>query len=228
MKHVKSGIPQGIIEKPVREYKQEGTLHYYRVTDCFLNGNLVGQRVYNQERIMVLETPMKEGLKHGRELTWSDDGKLLLIEPYVKGKVHGTAKQFGRNGKVMGTYTFTHGTGFDVWRQEDEDKTVFISEVHSLQDGLPHGYEWHFASSRQDLWHERHWYTGKLHGIQRMWNSKGRLYRGYPRFYILDQAVSKQRYLKMRLTDKTLPIFRENDNLPHRNFSSEIKRFMSS
>lgn len=228
MKHVKSGIPQGVIEETVREYKQEGTLHYYRVTDCLFKGNLVGQRVYNQEGIMVIESPMKDGLRHGREITWSDDGKLLLIEPYVRGKIHGTAKQYGRNGKVIGTYTIFHGTGFDVWRQENEDKTVFISEIHGLQDGFANGYEWHFASSKQDLWHERHWYMGKLHGIQRMWNSKGRLRRGYPKFYIADRAVPKQKYIKMTFMDKTLPVFREKDNLPFRKIPREIKGLKSS
>jgi antitoxin component YwqK of YwqJK toxin-antitoxin module len=117
MKHVKSGIPQGVIEKLIREHKEEGMHHDHRIVDCFFKSNLVGQRVYNHEGIMVLETPMKDGLKHGQEITWSDDGKLLLIEPYAKGKVHGTAKQYGHNGKVIGIYTMVRGTGFDVWRQ---------------------------------------------------------------------------------------------------------------
>ena len=228
MKSAKSGIPQDVIEKPVRKHKQEGMLHDLRVVACFINGNLVGQRVYNQEGIMILETPMKDGLKHGREFTWSDDGKLLLIEPYTKGKVHGTAKQYGRDGKVIGIYTMVHGTGIDVWRQEDEDNTVFVSEIHSLQNGFPNGYELCFTSSKQDLWHERHWNMGKLHGIQRMWNSKGKLHRGYPKFYVADQAVSKQKYIKMTFIDKTLPVFQEKDNLPYRKLSSEIKRFITS
>jgi len=228
MNHAKSGIPRDIIEKTVHEYKQEGMLHYHRVTDCFRNGTLVGRRVYNQEGIMIIETAMKDGLKHGRELTWSDDGQLLLIEPYVRGKIHGTAKQYGRNGKVIGMYTMVQGTGFDVWREENEDKTVFVSEIYSVQDGFPNGYEWHFASSKQDLWHESHWYMGKRHGIQRVWNSKGKLRRGYPKFYIADRPVSRQGYLKMRLTDKSLPIFQEIDNLPLRNFPQEIKSLMSS
>jgi hypothetical protein len=193
-----------------------------------LNRILVGQRVYHLKGTLVLETPIKDGLKHGREFTWDEDGKLLLIEPYVKGKIHGRAEQYGKDDKVIGTYRLNHGTGFDIWRQEDEDQTVFISEIHHLQDGIPHGYEWHFASSEQNLWHERHWYMGKTHGIERVWNSKGRLHRGYPRFYILDQAVSRPKYLKLALTDKTLPAFRENDNQPHRNFPSEIQRLISS
>jgi len=115
-------------------------------------------------------------------------------------------------------YTLVHGTGFDVWRQEDEDNTVFVSEIHSLQDGFPNGYEWGFASPKQNLWHESHWNMGKLYGKQRVWNNKGRLRRGYPKFYIADQAVSKQRYIKVTIMDKTLPVFREKDNLPYRKF----------
>jgi antitoxin component YwqK of YwqJK toxin-antitoxin module len=166
---------------------------------------------------------MKDGLKHGREITYNEDGTLLLIEPYVKGKNHGTAKQYGRNGKVIGRYTIVHGTGFDIWRQEEEDNTVFISEIHSLQNGRPHGYEWWFASARKDLWQERHWYMGKLHGIERVWNDKGRLRRGYPKFYVSDQAVTKQKYIEMALQDKTLPALREKDNSPFRKLPSEVK-----
>jgi hypothetical protein len=109
-----------------------------------------------------------------------------------------------------------HGTGFDIWRQEDESNGVFVSEIHSLKDGVPHGYEWWFASSEQDLVYERHWHKGKLHGIERVWNSEGKLRRGYPKFFIADQSISKQKYAKMALIDKTLPVFQEKDNLPYR------------
>jgi antitoxin component YwqK of YwqJK toxin-antitoxin module len=223
MKYVKSDIPQGAIEKNVREHKEKEGLHDYRLVDCFFKGKLVGQRIYNHTGFMLVETPMKDGLKHGREITWDEDGTLLSIEPHVKGKIHGTAKQYGRNGKVIGKYTIVHGTGFDIWRQEEADNTIFVSEIHSLQDGVPNGYEWWFASARQDLLHERHWQMGKLHGIERVWNSKGRLRRGYPKFYIADQAVSKQKYIKMALQDRTLPEFQEQENLPYRKLPSGVK-----
>jgi hypothetical protein len=228
MRKVKSSIPQNIIEKPLREYRQEGALHDDRVTDCLLNGILVGRRVYNEERVMVLETPMKDGLKHGWEFTWDDEGALVLVEPYVKGKIHGTGKQYGRRGNVIGTYTLSHGTGLDIWRQEKEDGTIFVSEIHRLQEGFPHGYEWHFASSQGEPWYERHWYMGKVHGIERIWNNKGKLRRGSPTFYVLGRAVSKQTYLRFARDDGTLPAYREEDNLPHRNFPPEIQELMSS
>ena len=224
---MKSDIPQGVIERPVREDK-EAPFPDCRMADCFFLDNLVGRRVYNQKDILILETPMKDGLKHGRAITWDDNGRLLSIEPYAKGKLHGTTKQYGRNGKVIGTYKLVHGTGFDIWRHENEDNRVFVSEIHSLKDGLPNGYEWWFASTKQDLLHERHWHMGKLHGIERMWNSKGRLYRGYPTFFISDQTVSKQKYVKLTRTDKTLPAFREKDNFPHRSLPSETRILISA
>jgi antitoxin component YwqK of YwqJK toxin-antitoxin module len=227
MKTLKSSIPQKAVEKPIREYEEENVIHLYRMTNCFLNGNLVGQRFYTQAGVLVLETPLKDGLKHGWERTWDDDGTLLLVEPYVTGQIHGTARQYGRGGKVIGTYTFVHGTGFDVWRQENEDKTVFISEIRQLQNGTPHGHEWQFASPKQDLWHERNWYLGKLHGIERIWNSKGRLRRGYPRFYVLDKVISRQEYLKLSQTDKTLPTYRAADDVANRIFPAEIQDFLS-
>jgi hypothetical protein len=227
MKSMKSAMPHEVIEIPVRRNKA-ATTHGHRVVNCYIGGNFVGRRIYNQEGILVLETPMKDGLRHGHEITWDDEGNVLSIEPYEKGKIHGIAKQYGRNGKVIGTYKLKHGTGFDIWRQEDERCRVFVSEIHCLKDGIPHGYEWWFASSKQDLMHERHWQMGKLHGIERAWNNKGSLRRGYPKFYVADQAISKQKYAKMALIDTTLPVIQEEDNLPKRKLPSEIKKLVRS
>jgi hypothetical protein len=226
MKSVQSGMPRDVTEKPVRRDEADPD-QGDQIVNCFVAGKFVGRRVYNHEAILVLETPMKDGLKHGREITWDDNGKLLLIEPYVNGKIHGTAKQYGRNGKVIGKYKLKHGTGFDIWRQEDERNRVFVSEIHSLKGGVPDGYEWWFASFEQNLLHERHWRTGKLHGIERLWNSKGKLRRGYPKFYVADEAVPKQKYIRMTLIDKSLPDFQEKDNLPYRKLPSEIRKLVS-
>jgi hypothetical protein len=225
MKSMKSEMPDGVIGKPVHGSNKDID-PAFRVVNCFAAGELVGRRIYNRESTLILETPMKDGLKHGREITWDDDGNLLSIEPYGKGKIHGTAKQYGRHGKIIGTYKLNHGTGLDIWRQEEEGNKVFISEIHSLQDGMPNGYEWWFASSKHDLMQERHWQMGKLHGIERIWNSKGKLRRGYPKFFIADQVVTKRKYAKMALIDQTLPLFQEKENLPNRKLPSEIQKLV--
>jgi len=218
MKPVKSDIPPNVIETSIGGDKFTN----HQVVNCFMGTNLVGQRVYNSHGVLVIETPIKDGLKHGREITWDDSRKLISIEPYVNGKIHGIAKQFGQNGKVLGTYKMFHGTGYDIWRQENEDKEVFVAEIHGLKDGLPHGYEWWFASAKQDLFRERHWQNGSLHGVERIWNKAGKLKRGYPKFFISNQVVSKQKYIKATFIDSSLPAFCEKDNSTYRNLPLEL------
>jgi len=232
MNRLKSDIPPGVVEQLVSEYRQENrqqsALIYYRTVNCILNGQVVGRRYYTPDGTLVMETPLKDGQKHGREFTWSEDGTLLSVEPYVKGKIHGTAKQYGYSGKPIGTYRLIHGTGFDIWRSERTAGRVTISEIHSLREGLPHGYEWWFNDDGGSLWHERHWHVGTYNGIERMWNSQGKLKRGYPKYWIMGQTVSKRKYLQAAKSDQTLPVFREQDNSPQRKFPVEIEKLFSS
>jgi hypothetical protein len=60
-----------------------------------------------------------------------------------------------------------------------------------------------------------------------MWNEKNKLRRGYPKYWIRDQAVSKRLYLKAAKQDETLPAFREKDNHPRRQFPLEIQNLLS-
>lgn len=87
------------------------------------------------------ETPLKNGQKHGREFIWDEDGHLESGEPYVNRQLHGLARQYNREGKVIGTYRFVHGTGYDIWRYEMENGSIGISEIHCLQDSAKHGFE---------------------------------------------------------------------------------------
>jgi antitoxin component YwqK of YwqJK toxin-antitoxin module len=162
MRRFKSDIPANVIEQTTREFRREGGAIYHRLTACILNGEVVGQRGYGEEGQLVSESPLRNGNKQGREFQWNDDGSLLLIEPYVNGKIHGTAKQYGRRGSVIGTYTLRHGTGYDIWRQESEDGAISISEIHTLKDGLPHGYEWWLTIRPHIVWHELHWHEGPV------------------------------------------------------------------
>lgn len=228
MKQVKSDIPTGAVEQLVSEYRREGGAIYYRIMDYLLNGVLVGQRSYAQNEQLVIETPLKNGEKHGREYTWDEDGNLSLIEPYLNGKIHGTAKQYGRHGQVIGTYSLRHGTGFDIWRDESEEGTISISEIHSLREGLPHGYEWWLRPKPHTVWHERHWEQGQYHGIERLWNWEGKLSRGYPKYWIRDQQVTKRQYLRAAQDDPTLPPFQLKENSPRRRFPPAIERLLLS
>ena len=228
MKQPTSDIPQNAVEVEISQYRQEGSLIYFRVTECILDNEVVGQRAYDRDENLRVETPLKNGMKHGRELIWNEDGVLESVEPYVEGKLHGLAMQFGRKGNVTGTYRLVGGTGYDIWRDEREDGSTGISEIHSLQDNLPHGFEWWLNTDQHSVWHERHWQQGMVHGIERRWNDKGRLKKGYPKYWIQNQTVLKRVYLKAGEQDKFLPKYREIDNHPHRRFPNEIENLLSN
>ena len=227
MRRFKSDIPPNVVEHVIREFRRDGSGIYYRTTDCVLNGEVVGQRCYGEEGQLVIEIPLRNGSRHGREFQWNDDGMLSLIEPYANGKIHGTAKQYGRHGSVIGTYTLRHGTGYDIWRQENENGTVRISEIHTLKDGVPHGYEWWLSDKPRILCHELHWYEGKYHGIEREWNWVNKLSRGFPRYWIKGDRVDKRKYLLAAKKDFTLPPFRLKDNSPRRKFPVAIEQLFA-
>src|SRR5512132_627748 len=121
MTRPKSDIPQEATEVVVSDYREDGMHVSFRTAECLLDGQVVGQRSYDQDGHLMMETPLKNGKRHGREYVWDDNGDLLSVEPYVNGKLHGVARQYGRNGKVIGTYRCVRGTGYDIWRFERED-----------------------------------------------------------------------------------------------------------
>ena len=230
MKSRKSDIPPGVRELEIQEFSQKfgqtGGLIYFRVVECILDGQVVGRRAYDGEGNLRVETPIRNGKKQGREYIWNETGSLESVEPFFDGKRHGLAKQYGRKGKVIGTYRFVRGTGYDIWRWEKEDGSIFISEVFSVRDGKLDGYEWWLNADQRSVWHERHWHAGSLHGIERMWNQEGRLKRGYPKYWVQAQAVRKRAYLVAAEKDKALPKYRERDNKPRRKFPSEIEKLL--
>lgn len=222
MRRPKSDIPPEAIERRDRKYRDAKSKKYI----CVLNGQVVGERLYTLNGQLEMETPLKNGQKHGREYGWYD-GALISMEPYVEGQHHGLAKQYGRGRKIIGTYRLVHGTGLDIWRQENDDGTISISEIHPLREGLPHGYEWWLNSDQRSVYWERHWLAGFYHGIERQWNAQNKLHRGYPKYWVNGKAVSKRAYLRAAQQDKTLPAFREKDNRSRRKFSAEIEKLLS-
>ena len=226
MKRPKSDIPPNAIERVIHEYREQGMLIHFQATECVLNGEVVGQRHYDSEGNLMRETPLKNGQKHGREYIWGLDGAVESVEPYVEGQLHGLAKQYNHKGKMIGTYRFVHGSGYDIWRYEREDGSVGISEIFSVQDSALHGYEWWPRADQHSVWHERHWQHAQYHGIERRWNAGDRLKRGYPKYWIHGKAVTKRVYLKESQQDASLPKFREEDNRPQRRFPDDIEKLL--
>lgn len=222
MRRPKSDIPANAVERCA------GSTDGGEIRQYLVRGKVVGQRWFDEHGHLLVETPLRNDNKHGREISWNEDGSLSLVEPYCDGKIHGTARQYGAKGRVVGTYKMVHGTGFDVWRDQFAGGPVYVSEIHSLRDGVLHGFIWWLNEDQTSVFEEYHWHNGQPHGIERSWNSFGKLRRSCPKYWVGSQAVTKRQYLAASRKDPTLPPFRLKDNRPQRDFPPEIRRILKS
>lgn len=222
MSRYKSDIPENTVERSVSPYREEDGRVSHEEREYTVDGDVVGYRYYDADGALALETPIRDGLKHGVEYYWYEPGCLTLAAPYENGLPHGTARQWADDGTLMGTYTLVHGTGYDLWRQQLGDGPLHISEIHSMKDGSPHGYEWWVNEDESSVWHEVHWREGRRHGIERMWDHEGNLDEGYPKFHVEDAVVGKETYIERQKTDGSLPPYAEIDDRNTRRFPDEV------
>jgi hypothetical protein len=216
MKQYRSSIPKAARERVVaRCVKSRGK---YKV-ECILNGIVVGVRTFHETGELEYECPLKNGMAHGIKYRSDTPGKLLSAEPYSKGLPHGKARQWSHSGTRIGTYVMKRGTGVDLWwAQHCGHALPYLSEARDLKDGKWHGFEWWLNEDQQSVWCERHFHNDQAHGIERSWNSQGRLRRGYPRYWVKGNRVTKPQYLRESAKDPTLPPVHESDNRPQRRF----------
>jgi hypothetical protein len=216
MRYYRSSIPKAAGERIVATFLDGPQKYKSRLT---LNGELRGIRFFHETGELETERPLKNGKLHGVVYRSDEPGKLTSAEPYRNGLPHGTAKQWSDDGKLMGSYTMKHGTGIDLWWQE-HGGFVHLNEARYVRDGKWHGFEWWLAEGR--LFQERHFWNDELHGVERRWNSRGALHRGYPKYWIQNRGVNKRQYLRASASDPSLPPFRERDNRLRRSFPPEV------
>jgi antitoxin component YwqK of YwqJK toxin-antitoxin module len=212
-----SSIPKEAREKVTARYGKIGK----KRAKYYIGKELVGIREFFITGEPEYERAFNNGIRHGMHYDWYDPGKLSSCAPYENGVAHGTAYQWGNDGKLIGSYTMERGTGIDLWWQDWSDGSAELAEVHYERDGNSHGFEW-WLNSDGTLREERYWQEGIWHGIEREWNFEDGLRRGYPRYYVHGERVTKRQYVKACTTDTTLPPFRLEDNSPQRVFPPEI------
>lgn len=226
MKHYRSSIPKRATECVLATHIS-GPQKY--LAEYRLNGRVVGFRQFDQDGEIQSERPVKDGLTHGTQYFF-DPGTVAFSEPYKKGLAHGTARQYSEEGRLIGTYSMIRGTGIDLWRHKTNWGTgpsVFLSEARYFRDGMRHGFEWWLNENQNTVSRECHFKRDRKHGIERAWTAGGRLKRGYPKYWIDNQQVTKRQYLREMRRDLALPSFRDADNRPKRTFPPEIRRHLT-
>jgi len=223
MQHYRSSIPKSARERVVARHPEAGKR---KTAEYRLNRALVGTRNFHSTGELLLEYPMRDGLLHGVVYRCDDPGKVTSAEPWSNGLPHGTARQYSRDGSLLGTYRMKRGTGLDLWWNDIDPRAPRLSEARYLVDGKWHGFEWWLLDNQKGVREERHFADGQLHGIEREWNGSGRLRRGFPRYWVRGERVTKRQYVQACAADPALPRFRVADNHPRRTFPPEVARHL--
>lgn len=97
---------------------------------------LAGRAFWNPDGTPCLAVGLRNGVPVGHQLEFHERG-VVYAEPFVDGRLHGLAKQFGTDGRLLLVSPFEHGTGTDFWCGERRR----LAEEHPLVDGKPSGTE---------------------------------------------------------------------------------------
>jgi antitoxin component YwqK of YwqJK toxin-antitoxin module len=216
----RSSIPAAATEQVIETYDDGRP----KRCEYLIDGAAVGVRFFHEGGQPMFEYGLKDGLPHGMQYRWDIPGVLLSAEPYVDGLPHGTAMQWSDDGQLVGSYTMVRGTGIDLWWGGCDERA--LSEARYIESGQRHGFEWWIHPNQRQVTEELHCWHGQPHGIERQWNEQGRLRRGYPRYYVDGERVSKRRYLRACAARPELPPFREQDQRPERDFPPQVARHL--
>lgn len=154
-----------------------------------------------------------EGSREGYEYNFASNGQMIFKSRWVNGREHGTARQWNDQGQLLISYRKHHGVGLDLWCDNITGK--LSEELYCPADGEL-GVERRWKNERT-IWREAFFRAGYgWHGIEREWNTAGKLSRGFPKYYVRGDRVTKRQYIWATETDPTLPRFTEKENRPYR------------
>jgi len=195
---LRSDIPSNAVERVTKKHRngRKVEAHY------FLRGAKVGWRCWYESGQLESEFPSKRGVYHGTARLWHPNGQLRWQSRYLNGKEHGVARQWDEEGRPLGVYRMSHGTGIDRWWDKGGRRRYSLTEERRYVNGRPHGRERQWSGKQ--LTEEGYWKYGQRHGIWRRWRLDGRLERSFPHYYLHGRMVTRARYLKACKTDRTM------------------------
>lgn len=203
----------------------------------FQHGKLVGHRLWTESGLLEHEYGCRDGRRQGYELLYHKTGNLMAAIPWSRGVLSGMGRQWSRDGRLIVEWTVATGTGVELicsalvghehgeYMSAGEGDPVLSIERHWV-DGKRSGVERWWAGDNLHITDEMYFRDDGPHGIWRSWTARGTQRRGYPRYFINGQKLSKQAYLRRAARDETLPPFRPEDNAPIRPMPGEFLRYL--
>ncbi|MFW6053853.1 MAG: toxin-antitoxin system YwqK family antitoxin [Persicimonas sp.] len=181
-------------------------------TEYYLDGEFLGNRHWSEDGELEAQSHFKGNKPHGPQYEFQD-GHLSCITHYIDGLEHGIAIQYFADGSILGQYEMDHGTGTDLWYNDD---TGLLAEERECRDGNVHGNaRWWDDYEGGRVWKEEHYKHNRRHGIFRQWEDD-ELVDGFPKFFVDDEGVSRDEYLEAAREDVNLPRYRVAEDAPER------------
>jgi len=145
---------------------------------------VTGRSLWYRNSVLVEEYNYLNGLKHGKERFWDDDGKLLRESSYRYGQKHGPQIYYYKNGQLSGHSTYKFGREDSIWTRHYENgqmKSQGMYHFNSIDMRLE-------LKEHYDTVTVENWETGEImvnligesyfkpkNGIWKYWNEDGKL-----------------------------------------------------
>jgi antitoxin component YwqK of YwqJK toxin-antitoxin module len=203
--YLKYAIPKDakVTEHTARPGYEYVVYETYRMGDETVGITYYWDRNKNQ---LHSEELFKGGKQHGAQRAWHGNGQLRWERPYKDGQMHGTFTQSDKSGKLLGTFVMKEGTGnFQTWYDNGR-----LEYIKPYKKGKEHG-ELRTFYDNGILFQAITYKEGKAHGISYLWERSGMLTNDSPKFYIQDERVTKEEYLKAAEKDKSLAPIKASD-----------------
>jgi hypothetical protein len=181
-------------------------------------GELVGVALWEPDGTPLQVWGLLGGKKHGPAVELWASGRVAFVEHWKRGVLHGAARHYDDAGELLLVTRFSDGTGVDLWC---DPKNRTLAEETRLVSGRLCERRWWNPDERTV--HREELYGGADHDgwIEREWNERGRLRRGFPKYVVSGERVDKRRYARRAEEDPILPRWRSQDDDPRRRLPVE-------
>lgn len=187
-------------------------------SEFWFRGALVGRASWNPDGTPYVAVGLRQSVPVGHRMDYHDD-RTIYAEPHVDGVVHGLAKQYHPDGRLLIVSPFRNGTGIDYWC----DLNGLLAEERPIHAGRPSGVERWWDEDQRTVHTETHWLEGKWHGVRRQW-AEGRLLPGFPEFFLLGKKVAKRTYLRKAKLERDVPTYCTEEDAPERELPDAFLR----
>jgi len=155
------------------------------------------------------------GRRTGLEVDRFPDGRMAWRVSWVRGQMHGVAMQFDETGRVIIRSRSVRGRGVDVFTN-----LRHISEFREMENSTLHGVTRWGDPLRP--WSEEHYLRGQRAGVFREW-TRGKLQKGFPKYFIDDAEVSRAEYRRSGKTRPELPRDLRSEDAPKRTLPASFE-----